>query len=42
VNAALLAAEILALADSELERRLRAFRKAQSQKVLDEPDPSAS
>jgi len=42
VNAALLAAEILSLGDPELERRLRAFRKAQSQKVLDEPDPSAS
>jgi 5-(carboxyamino)imidazole ribonucleotide mutase len=42
VNAALLAAEILSLGDEELERRLRAFRKEQSQKVLDEPDPSAS
>jgi 5-(carboxyamino)imidazole ribonucleotide mutase len=40
VNAALLAAEVLALADEELERRLRAFRKEQAQKVLDEPDPS--
>jgi 5-(carboxyamino)imidazole ribonucleotide mutase len=41
VNAALLAAEILSLGDEELERRLRAFRKEQAQKVLDEPDPSA-
>jgi 5-(carboxyamino)imidazole ribonucleotide mutase len=41
VNAGLLAAAILALADSEVERRLRAFRKEQAQKVLDEPDPSA-
>ena len=42
VNAALLAAEILSLGDEELERRLRAFRKEQAQKVLDEPDPSAA
>jgi 5-(carboxyamino)imidazole ribonucleotide mutase len=35
VNAALLAAAILALEDEEIERRLRAFRKEQSQKVLD-------
>jgi 5-(carboxyamino)imidazole ribonucleotide mutase len=41
VNAALLAAEILALGDPEIERRLRAFRKEQAQKVLDQPDPSA-
>jgi 5-(carboxyamino)imidazole ribonucleotide mutase len=41
VNAALLAAAILALGDEALERRLRAFRKEQAQKVLDEPDPSA-
>jgi 5-(carboxyamino)imidazole ribonucleotide mutase len=41
VNAALLAAEILSLGDEALERRLRAFRKEQAQKVLDEPDPSA-
>jgi phosphoribosylcarboxyaminoimidazole (NCAIR) mutase len=37
----LLAAAILALGDEALERRLRAFRKEQAQKVLDEPDPSA-
>jgi 5-(carboxyamino)imidazole ribonucleotide mutase len=41
VNAALLAAAMLALGDAEIERRLRAFRKEQAQKVLDEPDPSA-
>ena len=41
VNAALLAAAILALSDEEVARRLRAFRKEQSQKVLDQPDPSA-
>ena len=41
VNAALLAAAILALSDEDVGRRLRAFRKEQSQKVLDEPDPSA-
>ena len=40
VNAALLAAAILALSDGEIERRVRAFRKEQAQKVLDEPDPS--
>jgi 5-(carboxyamino)imidazole ribonucleotide mutase len=36
VNAALLAAAILARADTELEGRLRAYRKEQAQKVLDE------
>ncbi len=41
VNAALLAAEILALGDEELERRLRAFRKEQAQKILDESLPGA-
>jgi 5-(carboxyamino)imidazole ribonucleotide mutase len=41
VNAALMAAAILALGDTEIERRLRAFRKEQAQKVLDSPDPSA-
>jgi 5-(carboxyamino)imidazole ribonucleotide mutase len=35
VNAALLAAAILALEDDEIGSRLRAFRKEQSQKVLD-------
>jgi 5-(carboxyamino)imidazole ribonucleotide mutase len=41
VNAALLAAAILALADDDVAVRLRAFRKEQTQKVLDAPDPSA-
>jgi 5-(carboxyamino)imidazole ribonucleotide mutase len=41
VNAALLAAEILALTNENVARRLRAFRKEQAQKVLDEHDPSA-
>jgi 5-(carboxyamino)imidazole ribonucleotide mutase len=40
VNAALLAAAILAVGDAEVDRRLRAFRKEQAQKVLDEPVPS--
>jgi 5-(carboxyamino)imidazole ribonucleotide mutase len=41
VNAALLAAEILALTNENVARRLRAFRKEPAQKVLDEHDPSA-
>jgi 5-(carboxyamino)imidazole ribonucleotide mutase len=41
VNAALLAAAILARSDPDVERRLRAFRKEQAQKILDQPDPSA-
>jgi 5-(carboxyamino)imidazole ribonucleotide mutase len=41
VNAALLAATILARGDDELASRLRRFREEQAQKVLDEPDPSA-
>jgi 5-(carboxyamino)imidazole ribonucleotide mutase len=40
VNAALLAAAILARSDTEIEGRLRRFRKEQAQKVLDEPNPS--
>lgn len=38
VNAALLAAAILARSDAELESRLRRYRKEQAQKVLDEPN----
>jgi 5-(carboxyamino)imidazole ribonucleotide mutase len=38
VNAALLAAAILARSDEELESRLRRYRKEQAQKVLDEPN----
>ena len=41
VNAALLAASILALGDPALGERLRAYRAAQTQAVLDNPDPAA-
>lgn len=41
VNAALLAAAILAGADEALAGRLDAFREAQTQAVLDTPDPAA-
>ncbi len=41
VNAALLAAAILARSDEELESRLRRFRKEQAQAVLDVGDPSS-
>ena len=40
VNAALLAAAILAGTDEVLRDRLRAFRAAQTQAVLDAPDPA--
>ena len=40
VNAALLAAAIIAQGDSELRERLRRFRAEQTQAVLDSPDPS--
>jgi len=40
VNAALLAAAILALSDEEIESRLRRYRKEQAQAVLDVGDPS--
>ena len=39
VNAALLAASILALGDPALGERLRAYRAAQTQAVLDNPNP---
>lgn len=39
VNAALLAAAILALGDADLGRRLGAMRKAQTHRVLADPDP---
>ncbi len=42
INAALLAAAILATNDSELAATLDAFRQTQTQAVLDQPDPSAS
>jgi 5-(carboxyamino)imidazole ribonucleotide mutase len=41
VNAALLAAAVLALSDDEVASRLRAFRKEQAQKTLDASLPSA-
>jgi 5-(carboxyamino)imidazole ribonucleotide mutase len=40
VNAALLAAAILACSDAELETRLRGFREKQARSVLDVGDPS--
>ena len=41
VNAALLAAAILARSDEGIRARLAAFRAAQTQSVLDAPDPAA-
>ena len=41
VNAALLAASILAVGDPAVAERLRLFRAAQTQAVLDSPDPAA-
>ena len=38
-NAALLAAQILALHDKELTVRLEAWRQSQTDEVLDNPDP---
>ena len=40
VNAALLAASIVALGDEGVRERLRGFRSAQTQTVLDNPDPA--
>jgi 5-(carboxyamino)imidazole ribonucleotide mutase len=40
VNAALLAAEILALSDDALAERLRAYREGQARAVLEAGDPS--
>ena len=40
VNAALLAAAILARSDTALRDRVAAFRQAQTQSVLDAPDPA--
>ena len=42
VNAALLAAAVLALGDEALAARLEAFRAAQTSAVLEHPDPSAA
>jgi 5-(carboxyamino)imidazole ribonucleotide mutase len=41
VNAALLAAAIVALDDEQVQRRLIAYRAAQTQGVLDNPDPAS-
>jgi 5-(carboxyamino)imidazole ribonucleotide mutase len=41
VNAALLAAAIVALDDAGVAERLTAYRAAQTQSVLDDPDPAA-
>ncbi len=41
INAAILAASILALSDPALSGRVRAYRAAQTQAVLDNPDPAA-
>jgi 5-(carboxyamino)imidazole ribonucleotide mutase len=41
INAALLAAAILARSDEGVRKRLAAFRAAQTQSVLDAPDPAA-
>jgi 5-(carboxyamino)imidazole ribonucleotide mutase len=42
INAALLAAAVLALDDEKLRERLLHFRTSQSQNVLEHPDPSES
>ena len=42
VNAGLLAAAILALTSPSIREALRHFREAQTQKVLDSPDPRGS
>jgi 5-(carboxyamino)imidazole ribonucleotide mutase len=39
VNAALLAAQIVALEDEDVRERLRKFREAQTENVLAHPDP---
>ncbi len=41
VNAALLAAAILASSNDTIVARLRRFRDEQAQRILDQPDPSA-
>ncbi|MGJ8518269.1 5-(carboxyamino)imidazole ribonucleotide mutase [Carnimonas bestiolae] len=42
INAALLAASILATTDSAVREALQTFREQQTQRVLDNPDPRAS
>jgi 5-(carboxyamino)imidazole ribonucleotide mutase len=41
INAALLAAAVLALGDEKLRERLLQFRRTQSERVLEHPDPAA-
>ena len=41
INAALFAAAILARSEGDIEGRLRRFREEQTQKVLNQPDPSS-
>jgi 5-(carboxyamino)imidazole ribonucleotide mutase len=41
INAALLAAAVVALDDADVRKRLAAFREAQTDAVLQHPDPSA-
>jgi 5-(carboxyamino)imidazole ribonucleotide mutase len=41
INAALLAAAVLALGDEKLRERLLHFRRTQSERVLEHPDPAA-
>lgn len=41
VNAALLAAAIVGLDDEQIQRRLVAYRAAQTQSVLDNPEPAS-
>ncbi len=41
VNAALLAAAVVALDDEDVRKRLKAFREKQTDDVLAHPDPSA-
>ena len=41
-NAGLLAAQILAIHDTQLMQKIDAFRSAQTQSVLDQPDPSVN
>ena len=42
VNAALLAAAIVALTDEDVRKQLRRFREHQTAAVLNHPDPSVS
>jgi len=42
INAALLAASIVALSRPEVRERLREFRAAQTTAVLSHPDPAAT